>query len=49
MLIWICIVGSIVLYFMVGYHVFQSRNQLRSFSTTSKSRDRDVAQTDDVS
>lgn len=38
MLIWICIVGSLLFYFMVGYHVFRTRNQLRSFST-SKSRE----------
>lgn len=38
MLIWICIVGSLMFYFMVGYHVFQSRNRLKSISA-SKSRD----------
>lgn len=38
MLIWICIVGSLLFYFMVGYHVFRSRNRLRSFSA-SKSRE----------
>ncbi|KOS22860.1 Cyclic AMP receptor-like protein A [Escovopsis weberi] len=38
MLIWICIVGSILCYFLVGYHVFRTRNQLRSFST-SKTRE----------
>ncbi|KND92938.1 Cyclic AMP receptor-like protein A [Tolypocladium ophioglossoides CBS 100239] len=38
MLIWICIVGSIVCYFLVGYHVFRSRNRLRSFPA-SKSRE----------
>lgn len=31
MLIWICIAGSFVCYLLVGYHVFRSRNQLRSF------------------
>lgn len=38
MLIWICIAGSLLFYFMVGYHVFRTRNQLRSLST-SKNRD----------
>ncbi|ODA77986.1 hypothetical protein RJ55_06589 [Drechmeria coniospora] len=38
MLIWICIIGSILCYFLVGYHVFRSRNQLRSFPA-SKSRE----------
>ncbi|KAF7555580.1 hypothetical protein G7Z17_g2091 [Cylindrodendrum hubeiense] len=38
MLIWICIVGSLLFYFLVGYHVFRSRNRLRSFSA-SKSID----------
>ncbi|KAH6996063.1 hypothetical protein BKA56DRAFT_473161 [Ilyonectria sp. MPI-CAGE-AT-0026] len=38
MLIWICIVGSLLFYFMVGYHVFRSRNRLRSFSA-SKSKE----------
>ncbi|UNI13499.1 hypothetical protein JDV02_000240 [Purpureocillium takamizusanense] len=38
MLIWICIVGSMICYFLVGYHVFRSRNQLHSFSQ-SKGRD----------
>ncbi|KAF9765873.1 hypothetical protein IL306_001798 [Fusarium sp. DS 682] len=38
MLIWVCIAGSIVFYFMVGYHVFHTRNQLKSL-TASKSRE----------
>ncbi|KAI5463834.1 hypothetical protein BGZ63DRAFT_506494 [Mariannaea sp. PMI_226] len=38
MLVWICIVGSLLFYFMVGYHVFRSRNKLRSISA-SKSRE----------
>ncbi|PHH59381.1 hypothetical protein CDD81_3340 [Ophiocordyceps australis] len=38
MLIWICIVGSFVCYILVGYHVFRSRNQLRSFPA-SKNRE----------
>ncbi|KAH7275186.1 hypothetical protein FSOLCH5_006075 [Fusarium solani] len=41
MLIWVCIVGSLIFYFMVGYHVFHSRNQLKSFSA-SKSREAGV-------
>ncbi|KAL7946115.1 putative G-protein coupled receptor protein [Trichoderma barbatum] len=40
MLIWICIVGSILCYFLVGWHVFRMRNRLRSFST-SKNREKD--------
>ncbi|KAG5913864.1 hypothetical protein E4U42_000836 [Claviceps africana] len=36
--VWICITGSILCYFLVGYHVFRSRNRLHSFSAT-KSRD----------
>ena len=53
LLIWICIVGSLILYFMVGYHVFRFRNQLRSFPTTTKSReavqhDGDVRPDDDA-
>ncbi|EHK49811.1 hypothetical protein TRIATDRAFT_83166 [Trichoderma atroviride IMI 206040] len=40
MLIWICIVGSILCYFLVGWHVFRMRNRLRSFST-SRNRDKD--------
>lgn len=39
MLIWVCIVGSIILYFMVGYRVFRNRDRLRSFPTTTKSRE----------
>ncbi|KAM3517346.1 hypothetical protein NHJ13051_009059 [Beauveria bassiana] len=38
MLIWICIVGSLVCYLLVGYHVFRSRDRLRSL-TASTSRD----------
>lgn len=38
MLIWICIAGSFVCYLLVGYHVFRSRNRLRSFPG-SKSRE----------
>ncbi|KAJ4270116.1 hypothetical protein NW762_001789 [Fusarium torreyae] len=38
MLIWVCIAGSILFYFMVGYHVFRTRNQLKSLSA-SKSRE----------
>ncbi|KAK7427451.1 hypothetical protein QQZ08_006057 [Neonectria magnoliae] len=38
MLIWICIVGSLLFYFLVGYQVFRTRNRLRSFSA-SKSRE----------
>ena len=38
LLIWICIVGSILCYLLVGFHVFRSRNRLRSFSIT-KSRE----------
>ncbi|KAL7928539.1 putative G-protein coupled receptor protein [Trichoderma chlorosporum] len=40
MLIWICIVGSILCYFLVGWHVFRMRNRLRSFST-SKNREKE--------
>jgi hypothetical protein len=39
MLIWICIIGSFLCYFMVGYNVFHSRNNLRSFSSASKSKE----------
>ncbi|KAG9504600.1 hypothetical protein J7337_004575 [Fusarium musae] len=38
MLVWVCIAGSIIFYFMVGYHVFHTRNQLRSL-TASRSRE----------
>ncbi|QPC78582.1 hypothetical protein HYE68_009334 [Fusarium pseudograminearum] len=38
MLIWVCITGSLLFYFMVGYHVFRSRNRLKSLSA-SKSRE----------
>jgi hypothetical protein len=38
MLIWVCIFGSLILYFLVGYQVFRARDELRSFST-AKSRD----------
>ncbi|RGP80852.1 hypothetical protein FLONG3_1000 [Fusarium longipes] len=38
MLIWVCIAGSLLFYFMVGYHVFRSRNRLKSLSA-SKSRE----------
>ncbi|KAF4952158.1 hypothetical protein FGADI_6954 [Fusarium gaditjirri] len=38
MLVWVCIAGSIIFYFMVGYHVFHTRNQLKSL-TASKSRE----------
>jgi hypothetical protein len=36
MLIWICILGSIISYVLVGYCVFQSRNNLGSLSTKSQ-------------
>lgn len=39
MLIWICILGSFLCYFLVGYNVFHSRNQIRSFSSISKSKE----------
>lgn len=38
MLIWVCIVGSLLCYALVGYHVFRSRDRLRSL-TVSTSRD----------
>ncbi|KPM40042.1 hypothetical protein AK830_g6518 [Neonectria ditissima] len=38
MLVWICIVGSLLFYFLVGYQVFRTRNRLKSFSV-SKSRE----------
>lgn len=38
MLIWICIVGSLLCYALVGYHVFRSRDRLRSL-TASTSRE----------
>ncbi|KAK9435404.1 G-protein coupled receptor [Metarhizium brunneum] len=38
LLILICIAGTIISYALVGYHVFRSRNRLRSFSV-SKSRE----------
>ncbi|KHN97035.1 G-protein coupled receptor [Metarhizium album ARSEF 1941] len=38
LLILICIAGTIISYVLVGYHVFRSRNRLRSFSA-SKSRE----------
>ncbi|KAF5681287.1 G coupled receptor like [Fusarium circinatum] len=38
MLVWVCIAGSIIFYFMVGYHVFHTRNQLKSL-TASMSRE----------
>ncbi|KAF5022297.1 hypothetical protein F66182_5674 [Fusarium sp. NRRL 66182] len=43
MLIWVCIAGSILFYFMVGYHVFRTRNQLKSLSA-SKAREQVVAE-----
>ncbi|KAF4982421.1 hypothetical protein FZEAL_1939 [Fusarium zealandicum] len=43
MLIWICILGSLIFYFLVGYHVFHTRNRLRSFSA-SKSREAGVCE-----
>ncbi|CAH0015302.1 unnamed protein product [Clonostachys rhizophaga] len=46
MLIWICIVGSLILYFLVGFQVFQARNRLHDLST---SRSRDPTAVDDVS
>ena len=46
MLIWVCIVGSIILYFMVGYRVFRNRDRLRSFPTTTKSREAVLADDD---
>ncbi|KAF4126518.1 hypothetical protein GMORB2_0254 [Geosmithia morbida] len=39
MLIWICILGSIILYFLVGYHVFRSRNIIQSFTAPYTSPD----------
>ncbi|KAH6958383.1 hypothetical protein DER45DRAFT_643760 [Fusarium avenaceum] len=38
MLIWVCIAGSILFYFMVGWHVFRTRNRLKSL-TASKTRE----------
>ncbi|KAF4986262.1 hypothetical protein FGRMN_10919 [Fusarium graminum] len=38
MLIWVCIAGSILFYFMVGWHVFRTRNRLKSLSA-SKARE----------
>ncbi|KAM3508063.1 hypothetical protein MY10362_001409 [Beauveria mimosiformis] len=43
MLIWICIVGSLVCYLLVGYHVFRSRDRLRSL-TASTGRDAAVVE-----
>ncbi|VUC31758.1 unnamed protein product [Clonostachys rosea] len=45
MLIWICILGSLILYFLVGYQVFQARNRLRDLST---SRSREPTAVEDV-
>jgi hypothetical protein len=44
MLIWICIVGSILIYSLVGYNVFRSRNQLRNFQSSSRSKDWDCVE-----
>lgn len=41
MLIWMCILGSIICYVLVGYCVFRSRNRLRSLSTTRSRDDRE--------
>ncbi|OAA42448.1 GPCR, family 2-like protein [Beauveria brongniartii RCEF 3172] len=43
MLIWICIVGSLICYLLVGYHVFRSRDRLRSL-TASTGRDAAVVE-----
>ncbi|RCI10603.1 hypothetical protein L249_4388 [Ophiocordyceps polyrhachis-furcata BCC 54312] len=43
MLIWICIIGSFICYILVGYHVFRSRNRLRSFPA---SKNREASQYD---
>ncbi|KAK5987951.1 hypothetical protein PT974_12087 [Cladobotryum mycophilum] len=45
MLIWICIVGSILCYFLVGYHVFRTRNRLRSFSTSRNREQKEMETT----
>lgn len=39
MLIWVCIFGSFLCYFLVGYNVFHSRNKIRSFSSVSKAKE----------
>ena len=44
MLIWLCIVGSLLCYMLVGYHVFRSRSQLHSL-TVSRTRDKMPAAT----
>ncbi|EGX96223.1 cAMP receptor-like protein, putative [Cordyceps militaris CM01] len=36
MLIWICIAGSLLCYALVGYHVFRSRDRLRSLTASSR-------------
>ncbi|KFA77881.1 hypothetical protein S40288_02530 [Stachybotrys chartarum IBT 40288] len=41
MLIWMCILGSIICYVLVGFCVFRSRNRLRSLSTTRSRDDRE--------
>ncbi|TDZ13749.1 Cyclic AMP receptor-like protein A [Colletotrichum spinosum] len=37
--IWICIFGSAVVYFAVGYHVFHQRNQLRNLTFSTHIKD----------
>ncbi|KAK1450583.1 G-protein coupled receptor [Colletotrichum melonis] len=37
--IWTCIVGSCVIYFAVGYHVFHHRNQLHNLTFSNTGRD----------
>ncbi|KAH6986954.1 G-protein coupled receptor [Ilyonectria destructans] len=47
--IWICIFLSAVIYFVVGYHVFRQRSQLRNLTFSYSSRDgNDVSHIEDV-
>ncbi|OHE98446.1 G-protein coupled receptor [Colletotrichum orchidophilum] len=46
--IWTCIVGSCVIYFAVGYHVFHHRNQLHNLTFSNTVRDcKDISCSDE--
>ncbi|KZL82772.1 g-protein coupled receptor [Colletotrichum incanum] len=46
--IWFCVLGSCVIYFAVGYHVFHHRNQLHNLTFSNTERDgKDVTCSDE--
>ena len=41
--IWVCITGSMLIYFAVGFYVFRQRNQLRNITLSNPEKNESYA------